>query len=230
MDVNVFRRVEQKYLITNEQREKLLELINEYIEKDEYFESQICNIYFDNKDNEIIHTSLEKPPFKEKVRLRSYSVPKLDSKVFFEIKDKYKGIVGKRRIKLKLEEYYDYLENGNKQDTQIMKEIDYYYKMYNLEPFVFVGYDRKSYKGKKDKHLRLTFDQNLRYRFDDLKLDSGDHGKKYFDDDHCIMEIKILDSMPLWLASSLSKCKIYPKSFSKVGSIYAKNKRSESVC
>lgn len=44
------------------------------------------------------------------------------------------------------------------------------------------------------------------------------------------MEIKILDAMPLWLARSLSTLKIYPTSFSKVGSIYKKLKGSEVQC
>ena len=97
---NVFQRVEQKYILSKEQRDNLLEKINEYVEKDPYFESKICNIYFDNNENDLMVNSLEKPEFKAKVRLRSYDVPNMDSQVFLEVKDKYKGVVGKRRIKL----------------------------------------------------------------------------------------------------------------------------------
>lgn len=128
MNENVFRRVEKKYLITENQKNAFLKLIDDYIEKDEYFESHISNIYFDNDKFDLITTSIEKPLFKAKLRLRSYDVPSLDDKVFLEIKDKYKGVVGKRRIKIKLSDFYEYLKTGSMKDEQIMREIDYYFK------------------------------------------------------------------------------------------------------
>lgn len=229
MNELVFRRVEQKYLLTQEQRERLFKMIDDYIEKDDYFESTICNIYFDDCHNRMIIESIEKPPFKVKLRLRSYGVPKMEDKVFLEIKNKYNGIVGKRRIKMKFSDYCDYLENGCCLDGQIMKEIDYYFKKYSLKPSIFVGYDRKSYRGCENKSLRITIDENLRSRTTELSLDMGDFGEKYFDKPTYIMEIKALDGLPLWLVRSLSELKIYPQSFSKVGNIYKKLKgRSEN--
>lgn len=230
MNENVFRRVEKKYLITENQKNAFLKLIDDYIEKDEYFESHISNIYFDNDKFDLITTSIEKPLFKAKLRLRSYDVPSLDDKVFLEIKDKYKGVVWKRRIKIKLSHFYEYLETGSMKDEQIMREIDYYFKKYDLHPQIFVAYDRLSYKGRDNKNIRITIDENLRSRTDDLRLELGSNGKKYFQDREYIMEIKILDAMPLWLARSLSTLKIYPTSFSKVGSIYKKLKGSEVQC
>lgn len=230
MNENVFRRVEKKYLITENQKDAFLKLIDDYIEKDEYFESHISNIYFDNDKFDLITTSIEKPLFKAKLRLRSYDVPSLDDKVFLEIKDKYKGVVGKRRIKIKLSHFYEYLETGSMKDEQIMREIDYYFKKYDLHPQIFVAYDRLSYKGRDNENIRITIDENLRSRTEDLRLELGSNGKKYFQDREYIMEIKILDAMPLWLARSLSTLKIYPTSFSKVGSIYKKLKGSEVQC
>lgn len=218
---NVFERVEQKYLIKKQDKENLLEKIKSHIEKDKYFETKICNIYFDTINNDLIINSMEKPIYKDKIRLRSYGTPTLDSYVFLEIKNKYKGIVGKRRIKLTLKEFYDYLENDNyDKDSQIMKELDYYIKYYKLIPKIYIAYDRKSYIGKEDKNLRITIDSNLRSRRDNLKLELGDTGQKYFDEDMYILEIKSLGSMPLWLVNTLSELKIYPNSFSKYGSIY----------
>lgn len=230
MNENVFRRVEKKYLITENQKNAFLKLIDDYIEKDEYFESHISNIYFDNDKFDLITTSIEKPLFKAKLRLRSYDVPSLSDKVFLEIKDKYKGVVGKRRIKIKLSHFYEYLETGSTKDEQIMREIDYYFKKYDLHPQIFVAYDRLSYKGRDNENIRITIDENLRSRTEDLRLELGSNGKKYFQDREYIMEIKILDAMPLWLARSLSTLKIYPTSFSKVGSIYKKLKGSEVHC
>lgn len=220
MDINVFRRVEKKYLLTKKEKDIFLKEIKKYTVSDEYSKSNICNIYFDNINNDLISSSLEKPPFKSKLRLRSYMVPTLDDYVFLEIKNKYNGIVGKRRIKLKLQDYYNYLENGVMEDTQIMREIDYYFKLYNLKPYIFVAYDRISYRGKDDENLRITIDANLRSRKDNLRLESGNDGNKYFDEEMFILEIKVLDAMPLWLTNILSKNKIYTTSFSKVGNIY----------
>ena len=230
MKGNVFQRVEQKYILTKAQKDDLFEIIKDNLEKDEYFESKICNIYFDNKDNELIVNSLEKPIFKAKLRLRSYEVPHMDSKVFLEVKDKYKSVVGKRRIKLSLRDFYDYMEGKTIKNSQIMKELDYYFKLFKLKPYVFVGYDRLSYLEKGNPDLRITFDSNLRSRKQSLRLELGDYGDKYFDDDVYIMEIKALNSMPLWLVRSLSDLGIYPTSFSKVGSIYSKYKRNEVLC
>jgi len=230
MNENIFRRIEQKYIITKEQKDELFKRIDEYIEQDEYFESKICNIYFDNDEHELIINSIEKPPFKAKLRLRSYEVPNMDTKVFLEVKDKYKGVVGKRRIKMSLKEFYDYYENGIYKNEQIMKELDYYFKLFNLKPSIFVAYDRRSYRQKNNKDLRITIDSNLRSRSDDLRLELGSRGEKYFKDDLYIMEIKVLEAMPLWLTRSLSELKIYPTSFSKVGNIYTNLKRSEVLC
>ncbi len=224
---NVFRRIEQKYLINKEQKEKLLNKISNYIEEDIYFKSEISNIYFDNDNHELLIESLEKPPFKIKIRLRRYDN---NNYVFLEIKNKVNGIVGKRRIKLTFEEFYDYLNNHKTKDSQIMKELDYYFKLFKLKPSIFVAYDRLSYKDKDNQNLRITIDGNLRSRYNDLNLEKGSYGEKFFSSDMYIMEIKVLDAMPIWLARNLSELKIFPTSFSKVGSIYIKNKGSEVLC
>lgn len=232
MNESVFRRVEIKYILSKTQKDKLLELINDYIEKDEYYESHISNIYFDNDNHDLISASLEKPIFKAKIRLRSYDInTNQNSKVFLEIKDKYNGIVGKRRVKMTLNDFYEYINGKNNSNEQIIKEIDYYFKKYNLHPFMYIAYDRLSFKGK-NSSLRITIDANLRSRSDNLYLDSKSKNDNYFKEDNYIMEIKLLDAMPLWLTKSLSSLNIYSDSFSKVGAIYTKinRERSEILC
>ena len=195
----------------------------------EYAGVVICNIYFDSQNNDLIINSINKPIYKEKVRVRSYNVPTLDDKVFFELKKKYSGIVGKRRIELKLCELYRYLETGElcEGDVQVRKEIDYCFKKYKLMPKIFIGYDRLSYYDKNDINFRITFDTNLRSRDDNLLLESGDDGEKYFKDGKVIMETKALGSYPLWFTKILSSLKIYPNSFSKYGSIYCSKIKEE---
>ena len=224
----IFKRVEIKYLLDEEKMNELIKRIKPYLEKDKYFKSEISNIYFDNKENELIYTSLDKPLFKEKVRVRTYATPAKDDDVFLEIKNKYNGVVGKRRIKISLNDYYAFISNKSKIDNQILKEIKYHLDYYHLEPKIFIAYDRISYRGIDDNEFRITFDSNLRSRRDDLRLELGSYGKLYFDKPHYIMEVKTLSTLPLWFTKILSELKIYPKSFSKYGSIY--KKESEAKC
>lgn len=232
-NITTFKRVEQKYLLNKEQKDLFLNSINKYIEKDEYYESTIYNIYFDTPNKDLIINSLEKPIYKDKVRLRSYNIPTLEDNIFLEIKNKYKGVVGKRRIKLKLKDYYNYIENNiYDNNNQIMKEIDYLFKYYNLKPSIFIAYDRKSYKAEENENLRITIDTNLRSRYNNLKLDFISNEDKYFnkDKEYYIMEIKTINSIPLWLVNSLSKLKLYPVSFSKYGKIFTKIREEDVKC
>lgn len=224
MDINVFKRVEKKYLLSENLYQKLFEKINNYITVDTYDFSTICNIYFDTDDYLLVNRSIEKPIYKEKVRLRSYGIPKKNSKVFLEIKKKCKGIVGKRRVAAPLKEFYTYFNTGKypNVDRQIMNEIDYCFKFYNLKPKVFLAYDRYSYKGKDDSNFRITFDKNIRSRMDNLYLENGDNGVLLLDKNYYIMEVKTLGSYPLWFAQILSELNIYPTSFSKYGNVYKK--------
>ena len=85
----------------------------------------------------------------------------MEEDVYLEIKTKYKGIVGKRRVKLMLSDFYNYLESGSFKDSQIMRELDYFFKYYDLKPSIFIGYDRNSYKSYEDDDLRITIDSNI---------------------------------------------------------------------
>lgn len=227
----IFKRVEQKYILTEEQYLKLQDLIDKYFIQDNYYFSKIYNLYFDNDNYDSIINSLEKPKYKSKVRLRSYGPAKNDEYLFLEIKHKYKGTVYKRRINLTLKEFNEYMKNGTypKKKKQIMKEIDYYIKYHNLHPAIFVAYDRYSYYSREDENFRITFDCNLRGRTKNLILEDDVKDKMYFDDVTYIMEVKCLYTLPLWFVKELTKFKIYPKSFSKVGNIYLKERRKNNV-
>ena len=100
MNGYTFERRELKYRITDAQRAALEAAFGARMVPDEHGESTICNIYYDTADYRLIRASLEKPAYKEKLRLRSYGVTEPGGKVFLELKKKYKGIVYKRRITL----------------------------------------------------------------------------------------------------------------------------------
>ena len=222
MPKTIFERTEKKYVITVSQKNELLSLISDKIKSDEYGKSNVNSIYYDTDDYRLIRNSIDKPVYKEKLRLRSYLVPKGNSLVFLEFKKKYKGVVYKRRKTLKYDDAQKYLKSRILPDnSQIMREIDWTMNFYKtLKPKMFIGYDRLAYVGKEDKNLRITFDFNLRYRTDNLSLDCGNYGESIIGNNYCVMEIKALNAMPLWLCKALDELKIYPSSFSKYGTAY----------
>lgn len=223
----IFQRVEKKYLLTREQYEYLVQAISPYMEIDRFGETEIRNIYFDNSDDELIETSLRKPAYKEKLRLRSYGVPQADSTVFFEIKKKYRGIVYKRRISMQLDEAYRYIDSGELPEHlvgNIPVEIDYMIRRYRLAPKAFISYRRVAWAGKSDPDLRITFDRDITSRYGDTRLESEKPGQKVLDPDAVLMEIKIPGALPLWLAHVLSEKNIFPHSFSKFGTAHVQRK------
>jgi SPX domain protein involved in polyphosphate accumulation len=166
----VFKRVEKKYLLTANVYEDLILRLAPFIERDSYGLHTICNIYYDTERYDLIRNSIEKPKYKEKLRLRSYGIPTADSRVFLEIKKKYKGTVFKRREEMTLFETQELLENGSfpEKKSQILNEIEYFLKFYHPEPKLFLAYDREAYSGKEDSSLRITFDRNIRSRTTEL--------------------------------------------------------------
>lgn len=223
--IDVFQRVEKKYLMTAETYQLFQKEIEAYMQADQYGLHTICNIYFDTISDELIRNSIEKPVYKEKLRLRSYGIPNYNSQVFLEIKRKYKGIVYKRRVAMTLKEASYYLEHGirPKNDSQILKEIDYFIKFYEPIPKLYLAYDRVAFFGKEDNNIRMTIDANIRSRKDDLALEQGDRGELLLEQEMYLLEIKVPNAYPIWLAEILSKLEIYPISFSKYGNIYKQN-------
>ena len=218
-----FKRYEKKYLVNEDQYQLLRKHLAEYMEVDQYDWTTICNIYYDTPDYRLIRTSIEKPVYKEKLRLRTYGVPTQDSPSFIELKKKYKGIVYKRRMTIPYQQAYAWLsqEPDSACDGQIEEEICWFRRFYhNLQPAVALCYDRLALFGIENKNLRVTFDRNIRWRTSHLDLEAGDEGT-YLLPEHCyIMEIKIPGAMPMWMADMLDQLELYPTSFSKYGRVY----------
>lgn len=221
MAQEVFKRYEKKYMLTKSQYKKFIAKTAERLVVDQYGKHTICNIYFDTKNYSLIRNSIEKPVYKEKLRLRSYGVPSMNSPVFLEIKKKYDGIVYKRRVQMTLAEAYRYLSGGEiGLQSQILSEIDWFMKFYEPIPKVYLAYDRIAMYDIHDPELRITFDTNIRWRTRSMELEKGAWGDVLLDKDLYIMEVKISDAMPVWLADILDELEIYPASYSKYGTCY----------
>lgn len=229
MNNAVFNRYEKKFIISNSIYEQLLNRILAYMVPDRNNKNggiyTICNIYYDTDNDYLIRKSIDKPVYKEKLRLRSYGIPDTDSEAFIEVKKKFKGIVNKRRITLPLSEAEDYLNNNimpssEVMNSQIFKEIEYMRSRYTLVPKLYLSYDRRAYYCKDNEDLRITFDNNILARREDLRLEYGAYGKNILQEGYYIMEIKLSETFPMWLTDILSELKVYKTSFSKYGTEY----------
>lgn len=220
--IKTFKRYEKKYMLNNNQCRVLRDKLKEYMIEDKFGTYTIQNLYFDTDNYELIRRSVEKPLYKEKLRVRCYGTPQSEDEIFFELKKKYKKQVYKRRVCMSLNEFEDYVYRGIKPNNseQILKEIEYFINMYNPYPRIYIAYDRAALVGKEDESLRITFDRNIRFRIKDLTLRNTDDSVTILDEDQCIMEIKVSGAMPVWLCSILNEMKVYPQSFSKYGYCY----------
>jgi len=220
-----FQRIETKYVISKETLSDLLQEFEAYMAEDEHAYSTIGNLYYDTPTYQMIRESLEKPYFKEKLRVRTYDAsPRADSQVFLEIKKKVRKVVYKRRIATELLTAERYLAGECQlEDSQIKKEIEWLCKRYGgVQPMMYIYYNRYSLKGLEDSNVRITIDYDVAYRTKKLSLLAGKDGKNLLPDNHVIMEIKVPGAYPLWLAEILDCYHVFPKSFSKYGVAYKK--------
>lgn len=220
---SVFQRHEIKYMVTAQQRQQIESAIAEHMNPDPHGESTVCNVYYDTPDFRLIRHSLEKPTYKEKLRIRSYGIAKPEDTVFLELKKKLGQEVFKRRIFLPLTTAEDFLagEIPIPQDTQICREINYCLGFYgNIRPSMYISYDRKAYFGKDDRELRLTLDSNILWRETKLSLECPPAGQSLLDSKLSLLEIKTPNSVPIWLAEILAENRLFKTCFSKYGSAY----------
>lgn len=219
----VFRRHELKYLLTASQYKELRHLLAGYMCPDAYPTSTISNLYYDTPDFRLVRHSMEKPAYKEKLRLRSYGPARNDTPAFVEIKKKFDGVVYKRRQQMPYRQALGFLAGqiGPGTQSQIARELEWFLQLYRpLAPAMFIYYDRVSLRGVQDEQLRITFDASLRWRAHELDLRSGTQGTALLLPGQVLMEVKAAGAMPLWLARALAGLSIYPHSFSKYGQAY----------
>ncbi|MCR5564998.1 MAG: polyphosphate polymerase domain-containing protein [Gammaproteobacteria bacterium] len=219
--INVMKRYELKYCMDKDQLEFFKEKIKDYMKVDKYGLTTISSLYYDTINFSLINKSIEKPAFKEKLRLRRYGEANSDSPVFLEIKRKYDRIVYKRRIVTSEADVDDYLYNdGEFEKDQISRELVAFKESKGyLEPKYLIIYDRLAYY-QEDSDLRITVDMNPRYRSSDLNLHTSTEGIPLLPEGSAILEVKVQHSVPLWLSKILSEGKIYKTSFSKVGTAH----------
>jgi len=223
MNDNIFQRHEVKYLVSDWQRRMLEQAMRDRMVPDSHGESTVCNVYYDTPDFRLIRTSLEKPVYKEKLRIRSYGPAEERQPIFVEMKKKYKGIVYKRRISMEQRSAVAFLAGDIPlpEDSQIGHELEYFLRFYGeLAPAVHLSYDRAAFFSREDPNLRVTFDRNILWRTTDLSLEAQPGGEPILESGQSLMEIKTAAAIPLWLVELLDNGGIRQTSFSKYGQAY----------
>lgn len=217
-----FQRYEFKYLMDFRQMQAVLAAMAPHMVPDEYSHGSIRNLYLDTPDYRLIRRSLEKPIYKEKLRVRSYGQAGEHEPVFVELKKKYFSVVYKRRISIPQDEAMACIDGRQPwHDSQIGRELAYTMDFYqSLRPAVFLTYERDSFRGVEDEELRVTFDIEIRFRREELTLDSDTWGTPILPPGQVLMELKVVGGLPLWMAHVLSQQGIFNTSFSKYGAAY----------
>ena len=220
----IFQRYELKYILNLLQLSAVLEAIKPHMEPDEYSHSSIRSLYLDTPDFRLIRRSLERPVYKEKLRVRSYGQAGEHDAVFVELKKKYQSVVYKRRISLPQDLAMKCVAGTQPwPECQVGKELAYTMDFYKaLRPAVFLSYERDAYRGILDPDFRVTFDTEIRFRQVRLTLDSGAWGAPILGPGQVLMELKAAGGLPAWMAHALSRQKLYKTSFSKYGAAYQK--------
>ena len=205
-NINVFKRYELKYIINQEQKKVVMREVLKRMQPDTHGESTVRNMYFDTPDSRLIRSSIDKPVYKEKFRIRGYTTAGPETVVFAEIKKKYKSVVYKRRISLDWNRAVSFLASGQLTErSQISKEINYFFELYKqLAPAMFITYERAAFY---DGEFKVTFDDNILYRNYDISLDKSPYGKPVLPSGFTLMELKTPEALPLWMTEILTKTK-----------------------
>ncbi|MDO5042471.1 MAG: polyphosphate polymerase domain-containing protein [Slackia sp.] len=243
-----FERKEVKYRLSAVQHKAILSAFRGRLAPDVYGSSLVKSVYFDTDKRDMIAHSLEKPLYKEKLRVRSYGTPSESDLVFVEVKKKYDGVVYKRRIAMSYAAARAYLGGTSYEaacaaypldnpgvsnafspvNIQVAREIDAIMHRWGplrasmLTTCVRTAYgpiDESGAGVADEEGLRVTFDASLGY----CDLHAPRAGVKTFPligPEETIMEVKSRGPYPLWLADALDACGAYPSSFSKYGEAY----------
>jgi len=228
---NIFKRYEKKYIITQEQHFLLENIFSRHMKPDSFGKYLVQNLYYDTDGWDVIRTSIEKPLYKEKMRLRCYGEMNQENVLFLELKKKYRGIVYKRRMTVPAKAF----PAGSVRDvvradvSQIARELDFYLKANAVYGKIYISYWRSAFVGAEDGDLRVTFDTDMRFRLDCLEYIRPGEGHFILPQEKILMEIKTPGGIPVWLARTLCEKKIFPTPFSKFGVCYTEHimKKSE---
>ena len=242
-----FERKEVKYRLNAAQVRQMKRALEARMAPDAYGQTSITSMYYDTANRDMISRSLEKPLYKEKLRVRTYGPRSEAGTAFVELKKKHKGIVYKRRIATSpaaaqmlmagvpyeraisskpLADAALQAQARSAKSYQIAAEIAACVRRNGpLYPSMAILVERVAWaplpdaRGDEARGVRITFDERIRYR---NMFAAPEHRASVglLAPGEAIMEVKVPGAYPLWLVQALDACGAYPTSFSKYGEAY----------
>lgn len=222
-----FNRFELKYLLTAAAAETLKAELCTRVDPDHYSGEagySVLSLYYDSPEFDFYWDKIEGLKFRRKLRLRAYPQANgtLPSQVMVEIKQRINKTVQKRRIRLPLQAALQLctaqaqLSARDAFEANVISEVQYLVSAKQLRPSCLIRYHRQAWQGREwHPGLRITFDTELKARVQDLQLSAHAADSYFLPPDQCILEVKVDERVPDWLASLLSKHECQLKRVSK---------------
>lgn len=240
-----FKRKEVKYRLTAAQAARMRTLLASRMQADAYGSTLITSMYYDTRERSMIARSLEKPLYKEKLRLRRYGRRDDAAPVFVELKKKYKGIVYKRRVAVSAGAASLFMAGApyeraiarwplpdaalqataaSAKSCQIAAEIAACVQRTGpVMPSISIACERVAWAPLPDAAdaagVRVTFDSRIRYR-DLFQPQPQRVSVPIIGAGEELMEVKVPGAYPLWLAEAIDAIGAKPTSYSKYGQAY----------
>ena len=220
---SVFARVEKKFLITEEQHAAITAALRlRGFAVQSFGSPTVQSLYYDTPDCLLVRRSIDRPNYKEKLRLRCYGEPEGGSAAYVEIKKKYAGVVYKRRTGLPLNDALSALRLGQMPESagQIGREVTWFVQRWGVSPKALIIYERDAWLSAMEPELRVTFDRDIRFRDEDFDMTRPALGTSLIAANQRLMEVKIPGVWPMWLHSLLAGLGVPQTHFSKYGTAY----------
>ncbi len=218
-----FARVETKFLLDTSQAAAMeAGLRLRGFDHLDFGSPKVHSLYYDTWDYALIRASLDRPAYKEKLRLRAYGEQGLMDKSFVEVKKKYRGVVYKRRAALPLDAAVEglFMARLPEEAGQVGREAVWLVKRYGLMPAAVISYERDAWCAPDGSGIRVTLDRNLTFRDRDLSLNARALGLPILPAGQRLMEVKTGRACPVWLARLLRETGAQRVHFSKYGLAY----------
>lgn len=213
-----FNRFELKYIIPVTVRDALRRDLELNMQPDAHGDAdgsyRVTSLYYDTADLACFRAKVEGIKYRRKLRVRIYSehADEASDTAMVEIKQRINRTVQKRRVAVTLERAYALCTGSNvapwadRDDASVASEIEFLVRNLRLEPTCVISYLRQAFVGSRyESGLRITFDQRLSCRGPEALLGSGLPSHAFMDPSWLVMEVKVNDAVPLWVARMLAR-------------------------
>jgi len=229
--MEIAARFEHKYVLPLAERDALLARFGARFRPDTLGgptgRYPVVSVYCDTPDLKCYWEAWRGVPSRRKLRLRLYGTKDgaIPAATFVEIKHRDGKEGTKRRIRLPLGQAWALVTElatfaVGPDEAHVQAEIVRLAGREGFQPTCVIRYDRQAYRfvdAAGHEQLRITFDDGIRCRFEDLRPAPADEGcaRPVLADGLCLMEVKGATAVPFDFAQHLSSRGIFPRPFSK---------------